>query len=200
MKISYNKTAFDRVNGLPNPDRQKISLISEKLLLKENLRMLYEINVKLNEELNEEAFNFNILDRIFNNIFIESDVLDIIESNWKNKSFIYGHYGYTYIKMFLGWYLVSEDPKIKKLNVHNPYEYSIRILERGFSIDQERHPIMYRIGLGDTLSANLQKYAQELPYITSTDDDYLDAIDSYYLQYKTLPPWLGEDNQRGFVK
>lgn len=201
MKITYKQQAFDRINAIPNPDRYKDPIVSEVLLLKEQLRLLYWINLKMDSGLIDFQLSINPLNLIFSDKLDSPNLDGIIESNWTNKNYNgFGFFGYVFVKLFLIWDVLSEDEKVSVLNISNPYDYSIRILERRFAIDKERHPIMYRINMGPTLSANLQKYNQTIPFITSTDNEYLDALDAYYLQYKMLPPWLDADNQRGFVK
>ncbi|MDR6564995.1 MULTISPECIES: hypothetical protein [unclassified Arcicella] len=83
----------------------------------------------------------------------------------------------------------------------NPYHFFIRILERGVQISKvdgryvEINP--YESYIYSDLHS--KKIYQETPYLVSTDDEYLDKINAFYAEHKELPPWLEEDNKRGYV-
>lgn len=199
MKIKSNPEIFQRTNGIGS-EIDKDKSISEELLLFEGFRSIYEVNVKINDMLHEEIYSLGTINRL-----IPEDILEkkseIIFNNNKDKNAWTGVLGYSFINMYLTWEMFSENDFVRELYPMNPYHFFVRILERGIRIDkQEGRFLIMSINSSYHLYKLLSKENyQETPYLVSTDDEYLDKINAFYTQHKVLPPWLEEDNKRGYI-
>ncbi len=197
MAGKYNENVFERINQIKG-DITKVNSISEELLLKESFRKIFLLNKSLNLGYHIH-FPIGVL---FPNVLAEGVFFETLNTHWRgwlNRDV--GDYGHLLEELFLAWDFFSEDEKIIKLSQPNPYEYIIRILERGFTLEKEEGKIL-QISSGTRLRFYYllsEDIYQDIPYIISSEDMYLDKINDYYEQYKVLPSWLEEDNKRGYL-
>ncbi len=201
MKFKTNPEIFKRINSInpvpPNPEKFNIS---ERLLLFEGFRRIYEINVKINHILHDEGHTPGTITRLIPEDILEK-ISHIISEGIKDKKFWPGTLGISMIYRYLIWEMFCENTFVRELYSMNPYHFFIRILERGVPISKidgryvEINP--YESYIYSDLDS--KKNYQETPYLVSTDDEYLDKINAFYAEHNVLPPWLEEDNKRGFV-
>ncbi len=199
MKINTNPQIFQRTNSI-SLEIEKDNSISERLLLFEGFRRIYEVNVKINDMLHEEIYSLGTINRLIPEDTLEKKS-EIIFNNNKDKNLWTGVLGYSFINMYLTWEMFSENDFVTELYPMNPYHFFVRILERGIGINREqggtlRMTIFSGFSLGKLLS---KENYQETPYLVSTNDEYLDKINAYYAEHNELPPWLEEDNKRGYI-
>jgi hypothetical protein len=201
MNITVNPSVFDRINALPKPFFKSVPIVSDVLLMKEQQRQLYQINKQILKNSDVSQYSIHILNVLFPDIWLNANFEHLIEENWTvHNSFLSGDYGSMLPKLFLAWDMLSDNEEIRYLNTDNPYTNSIRIMERGYPIIKETHPKSFQIGYRELIPISLKFFDQDVPYISSNDEDYLNALDDFFLQNKQLPNWLAEDNKRGFVK
>lgn len=201
MNILVDSLAFARINGLPKPLLNENPIISDVLLLKEQQRRLYHLNRRIQPNLDVDKYSLFVPGLIFPDILLNNTLDNLIEENWVvHNTTLTGDYGSLLPKLFLVWEMLSNNEEIRTLNIENPYTNSIRIMERRYGIFKDTHPKCFRVGYSEPILLHLKLYAQDEPYITSSEEDYLNELDDYFLQHKQLPDWLEEDNKRGFVK
>jgi hypothetical protein len=167
------------------------------------LRQLYSINEILNKQNNEEIFEFYVSKRLLDDFEIEQ--IRTFESQYKELSISKGG--------ILGSPLISSYSRIEVCRVNgiidfpNPYEYAMITIERGTNIYRENYPKSFDVR-GFYILINLKLYNSVTPYLVCTEDSYLNAINNYYkitgIDFYTtetpLPPWMKEDNERGYMR
>ncbi|MEA5259736.1 hypothetical protein VB264_18210 [Arcicella aquatica] len=202
MKINTDPQIFQRTNSISS-EIEKDNSISERLLLFEGFRRIYEVNVKINDMLHEEIYSLGTINRLIPEDVLEnkSEIIYKNDENFENNKTIIGMFGKLMVHMYLTWEMFNENEFVRELYPINPYHFFVRIFERGIGINTEhggtlRMTIFSGFSLGKLLS---KENYQETPYLVSTDDEYLDKINAYYAEHNELPPWLEEDNKRGYI-
>ncbi len=202
MKIKTDPEIFQRTNNI-NPVNTKHNFVSDKLLLFEGFRRIYEVNVKINHMLNEEINPIGTIYRLINEDINEkkNQIIDSNNRNNKDRNTMIGLFGYLVVQMYLTWEMFSENDFVKELYPMNPYHFFLRILERGVVMDRQNRwdLVMSPYASYDIRKLLSKENYQETPYLVSTDDEYLDKINAYYAEHNELPPWLEEDNKRGYI-
>ncbi|MDR6563635.1 MULTISPECIES: hypothetical protein [unclassified Arcicella] len=202
MKIKTDPEIFQRTNNI-NPVNTKHNFVSDKLLLFEGFRRIYEVNVKINHILHEEINPIGTIYRLINEDINEkkNQIIDSNNRNNKDRNTKIGLFGYLVVQMYLTWEMFSENDFVKELYPMNPYHFFLRILERGVVMDRENrwYLVMSPYASYDIRKLLSKENYQETPYLVSTDDEYLDKINAYYAEHNELPPWLEEDNKRGYI-
>ncbi len=202
MKINTDPQIFKRTNSIIS-EIEKDNSISERLLLFEGFRRIHEINVKINNILHEEIYSLGTINRLIPKDIREktSEIIYKNDKNFENNKTIIGVFGKIMVHVYLTWEMFNENEFVKELYPMNPYHFFVRIFERGIGINTEhgrtlRMTIFTPFSLYKLLS---KENYQETPYLVSTDDEYLDKINAFYTEHKELPPWLEEDNKRGYI-
>ncbi|MDR6564997.1 MULTISPECIES: hypothetical protein [unclassified Arcicella] len=202
MKINTDSQIFKRTNSISS-EIEKDNSISERLLLFEGFRRIYEVNVKINHIVHEEIYSLGTINRLIPEDVLEnkSEIIYKNDENFENNKTIIGMFGKLMVHMYLTWEMFNENEFVRELYPINPYHFFVRIFERGIGINTEhgrtlRMTIFTSFSLFKLLS---KENYQETPYLVSTDDEYLDKINAYYAEHNELPHWLEEDNKRGFV-
>jgi hypothetical protein len=200
MKIKVETQLFERVNKIDNFENAKNPCKSEELLLFEGFRRIHSVNVKINCMLNEDVFTLATINRIIPEEIIEN-IGEIISSKKRYKHYMPGVLGDSFVQMYLRWEMLSENNFIQELSFVNPFEFLVRILERGIIIDKVDGMLLVMSNHSFYNFRKLQSKEnyQEMPYLVSTTDEYLDKINDFYEEHNVLPDWLEEDNKRGYL-
>jgi hypothetical protein len=171
-------------------------------LLKEMLRQLYFVNERLNKQKSENLFELYFSNRILTDA--ENEKIIEFESQYSEMSYLKGGvYGDALMRLYSRIEVCKLNGMIDFLN---PFEYAMIVLERGSLIDRETYPKSFYVNL-HRIPVDITRYNKNTPYLVCTEDSYLNAINNYYKRtgvdfYTTetpLPPWMKEDNQRGYI-
>ena len=200
MNITIEPQLFERINKINNFGNTKNPSISEELLLFEGFRRIYEVNVKINNILNENTFTLATINRIISEE-ISENIGDVIYAKKHYKHYIPGVLGDSFVNMYLRWAMLSENDFVKALSLVNPFEFLVRILERGIIIEKVDGMllVMSNHSSYNFLKLQSKENYREVPYLISITDDYLDKINDFYAEHNVLPAWLEEDNKRGYL-
>ncbi len=194
IDIQIKPEAFDRVNKIKILS-DKAKSISDELLMFEGLRVLNNLNFKIRKQTLEKNNSLETFLTVINSETL--DKLQEIRSEFcKRGDEVFGE---PFIQLYLNWEMLSVNESIKIYSEINPFEFFIRILERGV--------IIYKFGSSfelagypyDLRSLLSRENHQEIPYLISTTDEYLDKINDFYAEHNELPAWLEEDNKRGYL-
>jgi hypothetical protein len=207
-ELILNQNCFAREKSLIEKEfgnkEKSFFVMAEVLLLRECLRQVFDMNLQLNSIKSESSFDIFISNRLFSSLE-ERDDFFLKKKEIIGERFVrFGVYGepilsaYSILEMFKYNNIVDFDV--------NPYEYGLRVLERGNIISREMYPKSFHLNGYFRVPIELTRYSQVTPYIVNTSDDYLDAINNYYKQFEVSqyenvpqPQWLVDDNQRGYI-